>query len=320
MPKAIETLEQYCKNFVAYKHASGVAFGRPEKILKRFLFHCRDYVDEICCLPKEAVITWNQKTAYEKLNNQRVRVNMVRAFAIYLQAQGIPAYIGESVKHPNSGFVPYIFNNEELSRFFAEADNCKSNNISPNRRFVMPVLFRLIYSSGLRLSEATRLRVCDVDLETGVVTILNTKMDKDRLIPVDTQMLKRLNVYAKQVLPLSKQNEPFFPAPENRFYSPGSIYQAFRDILWKAGISHGGKGFGPRVHDLRHTFAVHCLRKWVLAGDDITTAFPYLSAYMGHDGIRYSQLYLRLTAEMYPDIVERMERKFDVLPDMEGVL
>ena len=77
-----------------------------------------------------------------------------------------------------------------------------------------------------------------------------------------------------------------------------------------AGISHGGRGHGPRVHDLRHTYAVHVLRKWVRGGVDLTTALPYLSAYMGHSGIRSSQYYLRLTAELYPDITCALEQEF----------
>jgi len=319
MLDAMDALRQHFKNFVNYKRAGGVAFVKQEKILRRFIVHCQDYVADTCCLPKDAVLSWNQKADHEKINNQRIRVNTVRSFAEYLQARGIPAYVGELIKSQEKGFVPYIFSNNELAKFFNAADNCNVNNISPNRSFVMPVIFRLLYSCGLRVSEATRLRICDVDLEKGVLTVLDAKFNKDRLIPVDAHMLKRLNEYSSKVLLFSKPEDPFFPAPKNRFYDPASVYNAFRVILWKAGISHGGKGFGPRVHDLRHTFAVHCLRKWVLSGNNLSVALPYLSTFLGHSGIRHSQIYLRLTAEMYPDIVEKMERKFDLLPDVGGL-
>jgi len=90
-------------------------------------------------------------------------------------------------------------------------------------------------------------------------------------------------------------------------YDSNSIYHYFRRILWDAGISHGGRGKGPRLHDFRHTYAVHCLRNWTREGKDLTVALPDLSAYMGHAGARSTQYYLRLTAELYPDIIARLD-------------
>lgn len=102
-------------------------------------------------------------------------------------------------------------------------------------------------------------------------------------------------------------NAPFFPKANGDFYESQAIYSAFRVFLLDAGISHGGRGEGPRVHDLRHTFAVNCLRKWVLSGDDIAASIPYLSAYLGHVHFRHSQIYLHLTVDMHPDIVAKTE-------------
>jgi integrase/recombinase XerD len=81
--------------------------------------------------------------------------------------------------------------------------------------------------------------------------------------------------------------------------------------LWKAGISHSGKG--PRLHDFRHTFAVHCLKKWVLDEEDITNLLPYLSAFLGHVDLRGTQHYLRLTADLYPKIIASVEQNFSTL-------
>ncbi len=100
----------------------------------------------------------------------------------------------------------------------------------------------------------------------------------------------------------------------NNFGNPISIdrvYEYFREILWKAGIHHGGKGSGPRVHSFRHTFCVHKLKEWVLEKKDITALFPYLCAYMGHSDTRCTEYYLRLTADLYPDILEKSEKYFE---------
>ena len=82
--------------------------------------------------------------------------------------------------------------------------------------------------------------------------------------------------------------------------------------------AYGGKGNGPRPHDIRHTFAVHCLNNWVLSGEDLTAALPVLSHYLGHNGLTGTQKYLQLTAQMYPDILTKLETKFgDLIPKVE---
>jgi len=315
MPTATEVLQRQCDIYVRTKRASGLSFKNQEGILRRFLAFCAPYLGEECMLPKEAILAWNQLKFGEKINTQQLRVNTVRAFAEYLQSHNIPAYIGVSVRKATLSYVPYIFSNDELARLFRSADQCQRSNQSPLRWLVVPMILRTIYSCGLRVSEATTLRVRDVDLQQGLLTILNSKFDKDRLIPMDIALQGRMEKYARQALLQADSDAPFFPHHEGQAYTPHSIYNIFRGCLWSAGISHGGKGCGPRLHDLRHTFAVHCLRKWVLTGTNLSVSLPYLSAYMGHSGLRYSQLYLRLTAEMYPDIVAKMEQKFDVLPD-----
>jgi integrase len=77
--------------------------------------------------------------------------------------------------------------------------------------------------------------------------------------------------------------------------------------MWDAGIPYGGKGNGPRLHDLRHTFAVHTLQQWVKQGEDLTAMLPVLSVFMGHKSMRSTSQYLRLTAEVYPDVVRQVE-------------
>jgi integrase/recombinase XerD len=87
-------------------------------------------------------------------------------------------------------------------------------------------------------------------------------------------------------------------------------YRNFRRFLWQARISHGGRGHGPRVHDLRHTFAVNNLRAWFTAGEDVNALLPVLQAYLGHSSISDTAYYLRLTAESYPHITARLQREY----------
>ena len=183
----------------------------------------------------------------------------------------------------------------------------------------MPLLFRLLYGCGLRISEALNLRFQDVDLHTGVLTIINGKFNKDRLVPLSPENIHRCCDYVKEVHLFSDRNDYFFPAPNGRAVTKGNVYKNFRRFLWQARISHGGWGKGPRLHDIRHTFAVHCLRQWVLQGKDLAAYLPILKTYLGHDSFSDTSHYLRLTAELYPDITAKVEHAFGhVIPLIGG--
>ena len=99
----------------------------------------------------------------------------------------------------------------------------------------------------------------------------------------------------------------------------GILYQNFRKFLWKAGISHGGGGRGPRIHDFRHTYAVHCLKKWAEEGKDLTAYLPILRTYMGHHSFEATAYYLRMTADVFPHITLKLETHYlDMIPQLEG--
>lgn len=177
---------------------------------------------------------------------------------------------------------------------------------STHRHLILPMIIRMLYCCGLRLSEATHLNAKNVDLEEGTLYIKGTKFGKERLIPMSDNLTKICRNYIKQVLDCKANDTYFFPSPYGGHYENSTIYGHFRKIIWEAGISHTGKG--PRLHDLRHTFAVHCLKKWVLNGKDLTNCLPYLSVYLGHEDLRGTQHYLRLTADLYPDIIKKVEQ------------
>lgn len=183
----------------------------------------------------------------------------------------------------------------------------------------MPVLFRLLYGCGLRLSEALKLRVQHVDLKDGILSVMDGKFNKDRLVPMSENCLTRCRTYAQRVHPLSNEQAYFFPSPSGAQITTGNVYKNYRRFLWQAGISHGGWGKGPRLHDMRHTHCVHCLRRWVLQGEDLAAYLPVLKTYMGHYSFQDTAHYLRLTAELYPDITAKTERSFsDIIPVLDG--
>lgn len=260
---------------------------------------------------------------HESSKTHSARVLVVRHFAIYLLQMGYDAYMPTLVAKCESGklqFRAHIFSDIELKRIFEQIDTMPPTNYSPYKHSIMPVMFRLFYCCGLRLAEAVNLKRVDTDLQEGILTIRDTKFGKSRLVPMSKNLTEMCREYHRDILAIYPDNEYFFPSWKGGQYSTKTIYAIFRKAYQDAGYSHGGRSKGARIHDFRHTFAVRCLKKWALAGQDITSMLPALSAYMGHADLRGTQCYLQLTADLYPHITKQFEQSFgDVIPDWQEV-
>ncbi len=246
---------------------------------------------------------------------------LMRDFAIYLADRGHHAYVAEvKTKRPRCKFVPRIFTDDETRRMFKAIDNYPQTQRS-YRNTVDPVLFRFLYGTGVRISEALNLMLNDVNIESGIATIRAAKNMKDRLIPMADSLTKRIVIFANNFHRYSDSKMLLFPSCHNgtmRQMDKSTAYNHFRDYLLMADIPH--TAVGPRVHSFRHGFAVKCLKKWVLDGNELTVLLPYLSAYMGHSDFRATQYYLRLTSDLYPEIVRRVEAEFGYVIPEGGII
>jgi len=308
-------LSDICEKYVAEKRASGYKFNGAAKKLRALCRFSLDYDIPPGELPEDFVRAWIAKKPYETEANRHLRYSATRGLAEYMNRLGYSAYLPEKsdIAKYSTIFVPYIFTRDEINRFFTAANQMQKATYSSSPRYhiVMPVLLQTLYCCGLRMSEAAHLRISDVDLEQGILTIRNSKMGKSRYVPMSMELTVVLEEYAKTISPeKSKQTDYFFDAPDGGFYDGRAIYAAFRQVLRDAGISHGGKGKGPRLHDLRHTFSVHTLQNWVADGHDVTSMLSKLSAYLGHVNMRYTEPYVRMTAEVYPEVSVILQDKY----------
>jgi len=303
--------EAICR-FIQERQALGYAYHKQAASLKRFDAFCVRVNHKEMCLSKNLATEWAEKTPFESDDAHGRRIRLVRMLAKYMVRSGYDAYVYPDYLGASrpSAYEPYIFTEKELAGVFTQADRCLPLTRSPHRHCILPLLYRMLYGCGLRISEALHLTVGDVDLQQGILTIRNAKSHKDRLVPMSPSLADRCRVYMDTMHTVSQSGDVFFPSTHGGRYSEKRIYEYFRRFLWGAGISHGGRGKGPRLHDFRHTLAVVCLKRWVKSGADLTAALPYLSTYLGHTGLKGTQHYLRLTAELYPDIVAAMEEKF----------
>lgn len=306
--KMTSVFADLANDFIAFKRAQGYKYYSEAKVLSRFCRFSEKYQLEYPALNKALVADWISPREGEAAKSRMHRVSCMNQFGKYLKQRGYEVCAMPQLRWKPSSFTPYIFTHEEIAKLFQAADAVQAIPQSRNIHKTLPVLFRLLYGCGLRISEAVSLRCKDVDLKNGVLTIREAKNGRDRLMPLSQSLLELCREYRNDVIPWATDEDFFFMAPDRTILSPNTVYGRFRQILWEGGIPYRGKGNGPRLHDLRHTFAVHTLQKWVGTGEDLTAMLPVLSNFMGHKSFGATSRYLRLTAEVYPDLVKKVEQ------------
>lgn len=291
-------------DLIAEKRIIGFKYESAEKGLKRLdqFFLDRNITDPI--LSREIVDEFVTLLPNETLNNRSKRIADIRELARYMNSHGYSAYVYPTLPNRNyrSSFVPYIFTNEELVEFFKAVDSDDSASA-----IKYSVIFRLLYSTGMRVGEVLSLTYDDINFEQGTLFIRQGKKNKDRKIPVDRGMLDILQRYIRQHRTGICSGDHVFISPHHDSLKHNTVYDAFRKYLWKAGIPHAGRSKGPQVHSFRHTFCVHKMRNWVLEGRSLDALYPYICAYMGHSDTRSTEYYTRLTADLFPDIRSKCE-------------
>jgi len=313
-------IAEAAQNYISLKRQTGMKFEGQERYLRHFdTFYYVNGFDGVG-LTKEMV----QDFIYDKNERPVSHYNkevIMRDFALYLKDRGYSAYVTKiNTKLPRCKFIPHILTDDEIRRLFTAIDNYPQA-VRSYRNVVDPVLFRFLYSTGVRISEALGIVLNDVNTDSGTVTIRAAKNMKDRLIPMTDSLSKRIFAFMDRLHRFSDGGTWLFPGCHNGAMGQmdkSTAYNHFRDYLLMADIPH--TSVGPRIHSFRHGFAVKCLKNWVLAGNDLTTMLPYLSAYMGHSDFRGTQYYLRLTSDLYPEVVRWVEAEFGyVIPEGEVV-
>lgn len=310
------SLAPLMEQFVEEKHACGYRYDSPARLLMRFDRFLSDEAPLQDTLSRAVTRRWLAKRPYESASTQRHRITVVRQFATFLCRLGYPAYVpdGSMVAKDSVSFSPRILTHAEVRRLLHAVDQLTPTAHSPTRHLVMPEVFRLLYGCGFRINEVLQLRVADVDLDRGVLTIRDAKFGKDRLVPPSLPLVRRLQSYAAD-FGTRPPEAFFFPSRHGGPWWKGTVYQLFRQLLLRCGIPHAGRGKGPRLHDLRHSFAVHTLLRWYREGVDLDAKLPVLATYLGHQSLDGTQRYLHLTAELFPEITVRVNAAFgDVIP------
>jgi site-specific recombinase XerD len=300
------TLHQIIEQYITFQQSLGTAFLTDARILRAFgrsrgakarIADVRPrHVDVFLGTTRPVTINWHDK------------FRRLRSFFRYAVSRGylVAAPLPTAIPKRPPPFVPHIFAHEELRRLFQVIDaDPRKCSLEPT---TMRTLILLLYGAGLRLREATNLTRADVDLHGSVLTIRNTKFGKTRLVPLGPQLGRALAQYAARTR--TRQAEaPFFTTRMGSAVKPDTVQHNFRILCDRAGIHRtDGVQEQPRLHDLRHTFAVHRLTSWYQQGADVQRLLHHLSVYLGHVHIRHTQVYLKMTPELLHEANQRFER------------
>ena len=312
-------LAKYLQGLLDEKRSLGFKYREQERLLgvldkMSISFDCSDGLSKELCLEfVKKDPNWHQVT-------QENRVALIRVLAEYMIRHDVPAYMLDFsiVTRQYEDFKPYIFNHDEIHDIFCAADNIKPH--ASKSHIFYPTLLRVQYGCGLRISETLNLTMKDVDFEKQLLHVKNAKNNKDREIPFSDSVAEYLQWYKRKTHPVYNDTDLFFRSNRGSgHYEKTAVNHYFHDILFKCGITSGGRKFGgPHLHNLRHTFCVHSMNNMFHNGIPHEVAIPLLMTYMGHATLSETGKYLKLTAEAFPDLIDQINKIYgSIMPDLE---
>jgi integrase/recombinase XerD len=250
----------------------------------------------------------------EKLtaNVRRQRQRIARNFCLYRQRKEPNCFVPDPSHFPNRcpHALPVIFGPADVARMLAAAKALTPTAGSPLRPAVMRLAVVILFTAGLRRGELLRLTLADVDLDSGVLRIHESKFHKSRFVPLSPDAHRELRAYLKKRLA-----RPFCVSPKSpllcnnsrglRGYTGTGLSQGIQS-LFRSACVRSSDGRRPRVHDFRHSFAVQAMLRWYRQDADVQSNLPKLAMYMGHVSIVSTAYYL----QWIPDLAEAASLRF----------
>lgn len=300
-------LYQVATIYIAHKQSIGMRFITETRTLKSFCMTLGDVEMDL--------INFNQVCEWLRGNGVITRfyhrkLDVLRGFYRFALARDYATVVPLPKVAPQNTqiFVPYIYSRAEITRLLAATVNREKCNLSS---LTCRTLLLLLYGTGLRIGEAISLDMADVNLPEAVLTIRETKFYKTRLVPIGRDLKVILAHYLAQrhlygPLPL---DAPFLLTQRGKRLSRAGAEFAFRQLCEKAQVQRNDiSRHQPRLHDIRHSFAVTRLVSWYRDGADVQRLLPQLATYLGHVHIAATQPYLTMTPELLQLASHRFER------------
>ena len=311
-------LSPQIKDFINFRKTSGNwNESSYEPNLKLFDGHIAKNYPGASILTQGMADVWCAKRETEANNSCRSRIYVVVSFIKYLRARKLTGIsLPEIPRKEKRTYIPHAFSDVELKEFFRECDALSVYNNNPShklRKVVVPVFFRLLFSSGMRTTEVRLLKRDDVDLDDGVISIRDSKgYDQHHVVTHDsmTNLMQRYDVTVDKLIP---DRTYFFPSLYDKPHPKGWVVWNF-NALWSK-VSNAN----ATAYELRHYYATHNINKW--AGNDfgVDDKLLYLSKSMGHRSIEETKRYFSIIPALSDILKEKTgDGMDDIIPEVSS--
>lgn len=298
--------------YLATRRAMGYHFGNQGRVVGQFAA----YLDRVGAehLNIAHALAWAKEPAGAAPAWWAVRLSTARGFARYLSAFDPATEVPPVGLLPDPGHraVPYIYSEEDVARVREAAGRLRPEH----RADTYKTLIALVAVTGMRAGEPVRLDRGDVDLGQGLLTIRNTKFGKSRQLPLHPSTVEALTAYAQrrdERRPRAKSPSFFTSATGTRLLRD-NLTTVFPRLVREAGLRSTNRSRPPRLHDLRHSWAVRTIISWYRDGLDVEQRLPLLSTWLGHASPRDSYWYLTAVPELLELVAERIDAAAEARP------
>jgi len=297
------------KEFLKFKRALGHPYDRGEKTLLSLDRYINEHSDVTNPLEFERLLFgWLSRIEKRKPVTVATDLGVIRQFCLYKRRKDPGAFVPDRHWAPQStesDFAPYIFSSTEMVNMLKCTDTIRPPKI---RGISIRMWILILYCTGLRPGEALRLQLRDVNLENQLFAIRNSK-GKTRQVPFKDDLRQELEAYLDERSSIASTTckAPLLVCPDGSQIQASNASRILRCLLRRIGLKPQRGRIGPRPYDLRHTFAVHRLTAWYHDNIDINAKLPLLSAYMGHENILGTEVYLTATPELLETAATRFQ-------------
>jgi integrase len=301
----MSTMRQAAEEYVALRRAMGFKLNKPGRLVLQFANHL-DRLG-VAQLTIETALAWARQPTHADPSWWAYRLSAVRGFAVYLHPRlpGTQVPPADLLPLRTQRATPYLYSAEDVAALMTAARGLHN----PLLATTYETLIGLLAVTGLRLGESLSLDRADFDLAARMLTVVNGKFGKSRHVPLHRSTIERLRCYARrrdQLVP-TPRSTMFFLSTAGTRLSDCRVESTFRSLVRVAGLQPRSARCRPRLHDLRHSFAVNTVLDWYRDGGDVQARMPLLSTYLGHVDPSATYWYLSTAPELMALACTRLE-------------
>jgi integrase len=299
----MNTMAESVEAYLELRRGLGFKLGRPGQLLAQFARYCDDVGAEI--VTNDLALTWARQPAGARSGWWSARLSVVRSFARYLHGLDARHEVPPRELLPRGPHraEPFIYSLAELEALLQAASRLRQQRAAPT----VTTYIGLLAVTGMRAGEAIRLNCEDLDMDNGLLVVRNSKFGKSRELMLHTSTVLALRDYEEHRRRLTESRTgAFFVSPLGARLDYNNVQRVFHRLAKVAGLQPRSDTCRPRLHDLRHTFAVNTILDWYRAGYDVAQRMHLLTTYLGHRHPSHTYWYLSATPELLEVVGQRL--------------